>query len=246
MTGMAAGALALPPGTRLVPFWNGAITPIPSADKRQLADAALGAARSRAPPTPTCASAATSTSSSSPARTRSRTSPTPSRTASASGSSPTAPGASPPPATSRRTAWRRAAAAGGGDRQGQRQAADGAGAAGAAEGLGEVTLADADREERLRGADQGEGRPAAGGQRRGDEGRRQASSTRSCSWSTSRSTSPPPTAPTSTRTCTASGPTSRSPPSTQSHRQVPTRERFSLGPDGHGLGVPRAARRTTR
>ena len=46
MTGMAAGALALPPGTRLVPFWNGAITPIPSADKRQLADAALGAARS--------------------------------------------------------------------------------------------------------------------------------------------------------------------------------------------------------
>ena len=46
MTGMAAGALALPPGSRLVPFWNGAITPIPSADKRQLADAALGAARS--------------------------------------------------------------------------------------------------------------------------------------------------------------------------------------------------------
>ena len=46
MTGMAAGALALPPGTHLVPFWNGAITPIPSADKRQLADAALGAARS--------------------------------------------------------------------------------------------------------------------------------------------------------------------------------------------------------
>jgi TldD protein len=46
MTGMAAGALAFPPGTGLVPAWNGALTPIPSADKRQLADAALGAARS--------------------------------------------------------------------------------------------------------------------------------------------------------------------------------------------------------
>ena len=42
-------------------------------------------------------------------------------------------------------------------------------------------------------------------QRRGDEGRRRASSTRCCSWSTSRNTSPPPTAPTSTRTSTASG-----------------------------------------
>jgi TldD protein len=46
VTGMAAGALALPSGTRLGPFWNGALTPIPSNDKRQLADAALGAARS--------------------------------------------------------------------------------------------------------------------------------------------------------------------------------------------------------
>jgi TldD protein len=46
MTGMAAGALALPAGTRLLPGWHGALTPIPSADKRVLADAALGAARS--------------------------------------------------------------------------------------------------------------------------------------------------------------------------------------------------------
>jgi len=46
MTGMAAGALVLPPGTRLVPGWSGALTPIATADKRQLADAALGAARS--------------------------------------------------------------------------------------------------------------------------------------------------------------------------------------------------------
>lgn len=41
-TGLTAGALALPRGTR---YWNGALTPIPSADKKALADAALNAAR---------------------------------------------------------------------------------------------------------------------------------------------------------------------------------------------------------
>ena len=40
--GLGAGALILPPGTR---FWNGALTPIPSADKKALADAGLEAAR---------------------------------------------------------------------------------------------------------------------------------------------------------------------------------------------------------
>ena len=41
-TGLGAGALVLPPGTR---FWNGALTPIPSADRKALADAGLEAAR---------------------------------------------------------------------------------------------------------------------------------------------------------------------------------------------------------
>jgi TldD protein len=45
LTGLAAGALALPAGVRLLPNWDGALTPIPSADKRELADAALEAAR---------------------------------------------------------------------------------------------------------------------------------------------------------------------------------------------------------
>ncbi len=47
LTGLAAGAVAFPltRGTRLLPGWDGALTPIPSADKRQLADAALEAAR---------------------------------------------------------------------------------------------------------------------------------------------------------------------------------------------------------
>ncbi|HJR34350.1 MAG TPA: TldD/PmbA family protein [Gemmatimonadales bacterium] len=40
--GLGAGALILPPGTR---FWNGALTAIPSADKKALADAGLEAAR---------------------------------------------------------------------------------------------------------------------------------------------------------------------------------------------------------
>ena len=41
-TGLGAGALILPSGTR---FWNGSLTPIPSADKKALADAGLEAAR---------------------------------------------------------------------------------------------------------------------------------------------------------------------------------------------------------
>jgi TldD protein len=41
-----AGVIALPPNWRLVPDWNGALTPIPTADKKRLADAALEAARS--------------------------------------------------------------------------------------------------------------------------------------------------------------------------------------------------------
>jgi TldD protein len=47
LTGLAAGAAALPLpwGTRLLPDWDGALTPIPTGDKRQLADAALEAAR---------------------------------------------------------------------------------------------------------------------------------------------------------------------------------------------------------
>jgi TldD protein len=47
LTGLAAGAAALPltRGARLLPNWDGALTPIPTADKRQLADAALEAAR---------------------------------------------------------------------------------------------------------------------------------------------------------------------------------------------------------
>ncbi len=47
LTGLAAGAVALPlpPGARLLHDWDGALTPIPAADKRKLADAALEAAR---------------------------------------------------------------------------------------------------------------------------------------------------------------------------------------------------------
>ena len=41
-TGLGAGALILPSGTR---FWNGSLTAIPSADKKALADAGLEAAR---------------------------------------------------------------------------------------------------------------------------------------------------------------------------------------------------------
>ncbi len=42
-TGLAAGAVLLPPHARP---WSGSLTPIPSSDKKQLADAALEAARS--------------------------------------------------------------------------------------------------------------------------------------------------------------------------------------------------------
>jgi TldD protein len=42
VTGLGAGALTLPSGAR---FWNGSRTPIPSADKKALADAGLEAAR---------------------------------------------------------------------------------------------------------------------------------------------------------------------------------------------------------
>ena len=47
LTGLTAGSLVLPlpPGARLLPRWDGSLTPIPTADKRQLADAALEAAR---------------------------------------------------------------------------------------------------------------------------------------------------------------------------------------------------------
>ncbi len=45
LTGLATGAIVLPGGARLLPHWDGALTPIPTADKRQLADAALEAAR---------------------------------------------------------------------------------------------------------------------------------------------------------------------------------------------------------
>jgi TldD protein len=45
LTGLAAGAVVLPRSTRLLPNWDGALTPIPTADRRQLADAALEAAR---------------------------------------------------------------------------------------------------------------------------------------------------------------------------------------------------------
>ena len=41
-TGLGAGVLILPSGTR---FWNGSLTAIPSADKKALADAGLEAAR---------------------------------------------------------------------------------------------------------------------------------------------------------------------------------------------------------
>ena len=45
-TGLAAGALVLPVRGRPLADLNGALTPIPTADKKALADAALGAARS--------------------------------------------------------------------------------------------------------------------------------------------------------------------------------------------------------
>jgi TldD protein len=47
LTSLAAGAIALPlpPGTRLLSNFDGALTPIPPGDKRRLADAALEAAR---------------------------------------------------------------------------------------------------------------------------------------------------------------------------------------------------------
>ncbi|HMV31463.1 MAG TPA: TldD/PmbA family protein [Gemmatimonadales bacterium] len=44
MTGLAAGALLVPPHARP---WSGSLTPIPGTDRKQLADAALEAARSR-------------------------------------------------------------------------------------------------------------------------------------------------------------------------------------------------------
>ncbi len=47
MSGLAAGALIVPVWGRRVPDFNGALTPIPTADKKRLADAALGAARGR-------------------------------------------------------------------------------------------------------------------------------------------------------------------------------------------------------
>ena len=61
LAGLAAGsvALPLPRGARILPGWDGSLTPIPTADKRQLADAALRPRERPAPPTPTSASAAT-------------------------------------------------------------------------------------------------------------------------------------------------------------------------------------------
>ena len=47
LTGFAAGALVVPVWGRRVPGWNGALTEIPTADKKQLADIALEAARSK-------------------------------------------------------------------------------------------------------------------------------------------------------------------------------------------------------
>ena len=44
MTGLAAGALLVPPHARP---WSGSLTPIPGTDRKQLADAALETARSR-------------------------------------------------------------------------------------------------------------------------------------------------------------------------------------------------------
>jgi len=46
MSGLGAGALALPVWGRRVPDFSGAITPIPAADRKELADAGLEAARS--------------------------------------------------------------------------------------------------------------------------------------------------------------------------------------------------------
>lgn len=47
LTGFAAGALVIPVWGRRVEGWNGALTAIPTADKKQLADIALEAARSK-------------------------------------------------------------------------------------------------------------------------------------------------------------------------------------------------------
>ena len=111
-------------------------------------------------------------------------------------------------------------------------------------GYGEVELEDADREERLRRADRGEGRPAAGGQRRGAEGRRQL-----------RQLAPLPGQRAEVlrlhrRLLHRPG---RAPHLAQlhghgdrhGHRQVPDPRR-AVGADGHGLGVPDAARRRAR
>ncbi len=46
-SGLAAGALVVTPWGKTYADWNGSLTAIPSADKKQLADTALGAARSR-------------------------------------------------------------------------------------------------------------------------------------------------------------------------------------------------------
>ena len=80
-----------------------------------------------------------------------------------------------------------------------------AGPAGTDPGCRRSVLGDADRQERDGGADQGKGRPAARRQCGRDRRPAPASSIRPCSRSTSRSTSPRPTAPTSTRTSIASG-----------------------------------------
>ncbi|MBA2627532.1 MAG: TldD/PmbA family protein [Gemmatimonadales bacterium] len=46
LTGIAAGALALPNNHRTPAFFTGALSPIPGSDRKELADVALGAARS--------------------------------------------------------------------------------------------------------------------------------------------------------------------------------------------------------
>ena len=90
-----------------------------------------------------------------------------------------------------------------------------AGPAGAGEGLWGGHLEDAHRAECLRGVDRRKGRPAQGGERGGDEERRRLQLCLPRSGQSSRSTSLPPTAPTSIRTFTGSVPISAPPRSTR-------------------------------
>ena len=146
---------------------------------------------SRRDATATCASAATCTSSSSPAKTRSQNVVNTESTG--VGVRVIADGTWGFAATSDLDAdgVASAARAGGRDRQGQRAGCRPSRCSSRRrKGVGEVVVGDADREERVRSADQGEGRPAARRQRRRDRRPARTSSTRSCSWSTSRSTSP--------------------------------------------------------